>query len=115
MSEREMGGSVVAGGVRRRNDFARVLAGAGVLVLLYQLSRSNYLLFRSIVESLDRGCRWVHRAAVAGSLDYGGSQGTRIRFIVEGSSLRPAHHELCRNRRGEGLLDALDAIPAGQT
>ena len=49
MNDRKMAVSGV-GGVRRWSDLAGALAGAGVLVALYLLSRSNYLLFHSIIE-----------------------------------------------------------------
>jgi PAS domain S-box-containing protein len=50
MSGGERIGSEVGGNVRRWNFTAGALAGAGVLVSLYLLSRSNYLLFHSIIE-----------------------------------------------------------------
>ncbi len=50
MSDREMLGSGVGGGVLRRGVIAGAFAVGCVLVSLYLLSRSNYLLFHSIIE-----------------------------------------------------------------
>ena len=94
MSEREMVGSWVGGGVRCWSVLSGAFAVSGVLVSLYLLSRSNYLLFHSIIETLERSSRWFHRAAVAGSLDYGGGPDMVMGFIADVSSFRPAQEEL---------------------
>ncbi len=87
MSGSERVGSGVGGGVRRWSVLAGALAATVVLVSLHLLGRSNYLLFHSIIEALERGYYRSDWERVAGSLDHGSGPGTVMGFIAGVPSL----------------------------
>ena len=99
MSAGEKVCSGAGGGARPWSVPSGVPTGAGVLVSLHLLSRSNYPLFHSVIEALEQGYRWFLQVGVTSSLDCGGSPGVVTGFIADVHSLGPARRRRCRDRK----------------